>query len=99
MMNSVSVQIQRAINDAISSQVLHQIQNAIMAGSGHMTQKGWNVPAEGPETNTEVLRNGKVRNNSKDEFAQNRHNDEPIGNAYDNDQTEIISFCSKRGLT
>ena len=45
MMNSVSVQNQRAINDAISSQVLPQIQNAIMVGSGHVTQKGWNVPA------------------------------------------------------
>ena len=39
MMNSVSVQIQRAINDAISSQVLPQIQNALMAGSGHTTFK------------------------------------------------------------
>ena len=37
MMNSVSVKIQRAINDAISNQVLPQIQNAIMAGSGHVT--------------------------------------------------------------
>ena len=42
-MNSVSVQIQRAINDAISNQVLPQIQNALRAGSGPMTQKGWNV--------------------------------------------------------
>ena len=83
MMNSVSVQIQRANNDAISSHVLPQIQNAIMAGSGHMTQKGCNVPAEGPETNTEVLRKEKVRNSSKGEFTQNRHNDELIGNAYD----------------
>ena len=39
MMNNVSVQIQRAINDAISNQVLPQIQNAITAGSGHMTRK------------------------------------------------------------
>ena len=45
MMNSVSVQIQRATNDAISSQVLPQIQNVFMAGSGHVTQKGWNFPA------------------------------------------------------
>ena len=48
-----------------------------------MTEKRWNVSAEGPEINTEVLRNEKVRKRSKDEFAQNRHNDEPIGNAYD----------------
>ena len=32
MMNSVSVQIQRAINDAISSQVLPQIQKDFKAG-------------------------------------------------------------------
>ena len=83
MMNSVSVQIQRAINNTISSQVLPQIQNAIMAGPGHMTQKRWNVPAERRETNTEVLRNGKVKNSLKDEFAEKRLNYEPIGNAYD----------------
>ena len=39
VMNSVSVQIQRAINDAISNQVLPQIQNALRAGSGPVTQK------------------------------------------------------------
>ena len=33
MMNSVSVQIQRAINDTISNQVLPQIQNVVLAGS------------------------------------------------------------------
>ena len=81
MMNSVSVQILRAINDAISNQVLPQTQNAIMSGSGHVTQKGWNVPAEGPETNSGVLRNEKARNNSKSELVQNRRNDWPIDNA------------------
>ena len=33
IMNSISVQIQRAFNDAISNQVLPQIQNAFKAGS------------------------------------------------------------------
>ena len=74
MMNSVSVQIQRAINDAISNQVLPQIQNAIVAGSGHMTKRGWNVPDERPELNSEVQRNlntrSKVRN-EQDEGHQN----------------------------
>ena len=46
MMNSVSVQIQRANNDAISNQLLPQIQKAFKAGQ--VTQKGWNVPAERP---------------------------------------------------
>ena len=41
MMNSVSVPIQRAINDAFSNQVLPQIQSAFKAGSGHVTPKGW----------------------------------------------------------
>ena len=38
MMNSVGAQLQRAISDAISTQVLPQIQNVIMAGSGHGTR-------------------------------------------------------------
>ena len=46
MMNSVSVQIQRAICDAISTQVLPQIKIVIMAGSGHGTKKGWTVLSE-----------------------------------------------------
>ena len=54
MMNSVSVQIQKAISDAISTQVLPQIQNVIMAGSGHGTRKGWDVPSERPEPIFEV---------------------------------------------
>ena len=52
MMNSVSVQIRRAINDSIIIQLLPQIQNALMAGSGHSIQSGWNVPAERPKMNT-----------------------------------------------
>ena len=61
MMNSVSVQIQRAISDAISTQVLPQIQNVIMAGSGHGTRKGWDVPSERPELNSEVQRNPNAK--------------------------------------
>ena len=37
MMGSVNTQIQRAISDAISNQILPQIQTALNAGSGHMT--------------------------------------------------------------
>ena len=60
MMKSVSVQIQRAISDAINNQVLPQIQNAFKAGSGHVTQKGWNVPVERSEYNAEDYRNEKI---------------------------------------
>ena len=57
MMNSVSVQIQRAISDAISTQVLPQIQNVIMAGLGHGAWKGWTIPSERPELISEVRQN------------------------------------------
>ena len=40
MMISVSVQIQMAIIDALSNQVLPQIQNIILARSGRVTRKG-----------------------------------------------------------
>ena len=43
----------------------------------------WPDRAEGPETNTEVLRNEKARINSKRELVQNRPNDGFIDNAYD----------------
>ena len=66
MMKSVSVQIQRAINDAISTQVLPQIQNAIMAGSGHGTRKGWDAPSERPELNSEVRRNLNAKKQLKE---------------------------------
>ena len=83
MMNSVSVQIQRAINDAISSQVLPQIQNVLMAGSGHMTQKGWKVPAERPKKDPEVLRGENSRNNLRRERVRNHLNEESMDNVYD----------------
>ena len=85
MMNSVSVQIQRAINDAISNQVLPQIQNAIKACSGQMTKSGWDVPSERPEINSEVLRREKVKNDLRSEQSYGRqfndHSDDR--NAFD----------------
>ena len=84
MMNSVSVQIQRAISDAISTQVLPQIQNVIMAGSGHGTRKGWNVPSKRPELNSEVQRNLNAKINLRNEQDGNQSdNDFPGLNVHD----------------
>ena len=84
MMNSVSVQIQRAISDAISTQVLPQIQNAIRAGSGHGTRKRWDVPSEGPELISEVQRNLNVKNSLRNEQDENQLNNEyPELNVHD----------------
>ena len=83
-MNSVSVQIQRAISDAISTQVLPQIQNVIMAGSGHGTKKGWAVPSERPEPISEVQRNLNAKSNLRNEQDDNQlNNDFPELNVHD----------------
>ena len=90
MMNSVSVQIQRAISEAISNQVLPQIQNALMADSGHMTKERWNVPSERPEGYSEVLRNSDSRNNLKSKTLGDRQKDGftlTDTRAYDRDTT------------
>ena len=75
VMNSVNVQIQRALKEAISNQVLPQIQNALMAGSGHLTQNRWNIPSERPEGYSEVLQNSESRNNSKSKPNCDRQKD------------------------
>ena len=93
VMNSASVQIQRAINDAISNHVLPQIQNAFVAGSGHVTKKGWNVPAERPEINPEVKRNLNAKNNPRNEQDDGHQNgDLPSHNVSDTKQLNLKSF-------
>ena len=84
MMNSVSVLIQRAISDAISTQVLPQIQNVIMVGSGHGIRKGWDVPSERPELNSEIQRSLNAKNNLRNEQEENQLNNEyPDLNVHD----------------
>ena len=67
MMNNVGTQIQRAINEAINSQVLPQIQNVIMAGSGRETRRGWEVPVERSEANAEEQRIQNAKADCRDE--------------------------------
>ena len=84
MMNSVSVQIQRAISDAISIQVLPQIQNVILAGSGHGTRKGWDVPSERPEPIFEIQRNTNAKSNFRNgQDEDHLINDFPYQNVHD----------------
>ena len=82
MMNNVSAQIQRAINNAISSQVLQQIQNAPKAGSGQLTQKGRN-PIERPERHPKDHPGQKVSSSSRSEPARTRVCNENTDNAHD----------------
>ena len=67
MMSNVDTLIQRAIIEAISSQVLPQIQNVIMAGSGRETRRGWEVPVERPEVNAEEQRIPSAKTDCRNE--------------------------------
>ena len=73
MMNNVGTQIQRAINEAINNQVLPQIQNVMMAGSGRETRRRWEAPVERPETNTEDRLNSNAKFNLRNEQRDNHH--------------------------
>ena len=84
IMSSVCVQIQSGINDAKSTQVLPQIQNVIMAGSGHGTRKGWDVPSERPEPILEVQRNTTAKSNLRSGQDEDQlNNDFPNQNVHD----------------
>ena len=93
MMNSVNTQIQRAISDAISNQVLPQIQNVLRAGSGHLTENRWNVPAERPEVNPEDYRSKKTKSNFRSELTRECCLDNRQEQAYD---TCISCICKNR---
>ena len=82
-MNSVNIQIQRPISDAISNQILPLIQNAPRARSGHVTQNRWNVPAERPKISPEDYHIEKTRNNSRTEPTRDRLNGNHTDQAYD----------------
>ena len=73
MMNSVSSQIQKAISDAIHNQVLPQIQNVIMAGSGQETRRGWERSDERPEGYSEVEYNAKAKTTLNSEHGDKAH--------------------------
>ena len=75
MMSGVNTQIQKAISDAISSQIVPQIQTALNAGSGHFIQNRWNVPFERPKINTEETYGEKVKTISRCEQRSDHLND------------------------
>ena len=84
MMSNVDTLIQRAINEAISSQVLPHIQNVIMAGSGRETRRGWEVPVERPEVNAEEQRIPSAKTDCRNEQHDgNRLNGQPSRQVHD----------------
>ena len=96
MVNSFNTHIQRAISDAITNQILPRIQNALKAGSGHVTQKRWNVPVERQEINPEDYRSEEIRSNSRCECSRTRLQDEFTDQAYDRNLPYLDFPASKR---
>ena len=86
MMSNVDTLIQRAINEAISSQILPQIQNVIMAGSDRETRRGWEVPVERPEVNAEEQRIPSAKTDCRNEQHDgNRLNGQSSRQVHDRD--------------
>ena len=67
MMSSVNTQIQWAISDAISGQILPQIQSVLNAGTGQSTLNKWNVPSERPGMNSEDTYGEKAKKSNRSE--------------------------------
>ena len=79
------------MNDAISTQVLPQIQNVIMARPGHETRKGCDVPTERPELNSEVQRNLNAKSSLRNGQYENQLNDDyPDLNVHDTHNSQFI---------
>ena len=103
MMNNVGTQIQRAINEAINSQVLPQIQNVMMARSGRETRRGWEVPVERSEANAEEQRIQNAKADCRDEQhdgyrsggPSTRHVHDSITQQVGNSINGAISKCQK----
>ena len=74
-----------------------QIQTALNAGLGHLTQNRWNVPSERPETNSEETYGEKVKKNTRCEQRIDYQNDgHPHPRAYDRTETSLhFSFSEK----
>ena len=80
-MGSVNTQIQRAISNAISNQILPQIQTALNAGSGQIR---WNVPSERPEINSEETYGEKAKKKTRcDQRTGYQNGGQPNLRAYD----------------
>ena len=91
MLNNVGTQIQRAINEAINSQVLPQIQNVMMAGSGRETRRGWEVPVERSEANAEEQR----IQNAKADCRNEQHDGYRSGGPSTRQVHDIYGGCAK----
>ena len=65
----VGSQIQRALNEAISDQILPQIQATLRSGQKQMLERKREVPVRGQGCRSEKALDRRFKSNSKDEFS------------------------------
>ena len=70
LMNSVSSQFRRAINDAMNEQVLPQIQATLRSGQRQVPSRGWEAPGRRPEHRSEEALKRKFRSSSRGELPR-----------------------------
>ena len=83
-MSTVSSQTQRAINDAISDQIMPQIQATLKPGQGHVPERRWEDPARRLECRSEEALDRKFRSDSRDECSRFPNRNEDLESTHDN---------------
>ena len=82
-MSTVSYETERAINEAISDQILPQIQATLRAGQGQLPERRWEVPVRGQGFRSEEALNHRFRSNSRDEFPRFPNRNEDLESTHD----------------
>ena len=82
-MSTVSTQIQRAINEAISDQILPQIQATLKSGQGHMPERRWEDTARRPEYKSEEALDRRLRSGSRHECYRFPNSNEDLQSTHD----------------
>ena len=84
-MSSVSSQIQRAINEAISNRIMPQIQATLRPGQGRMPERRCEVPVrgQGQGSRSEEALDRRCRSNSRDEFPRFQNRNEDLESTHD----------------
>ena len=83
-MSTVSSQIQRAINEAISDQILPQIKATLKSGEGHIPQGRWEDTGRRPEFRSEEALDRRFMSDSRDEYHRFPNRNEDLESTHDN---------------
>ena len=94
-MSTESSQVQRAINEAISDQILPQIQATLIAGQGHVPERRWGNPARRPEYRPEEALDRGFRSHSRDEYYRFPNRNEDLESSQDNRSLQSQTMPNK----